>query len=236
VFGDPLVFVISSLFLIPAALIAIPVHELGHGYAALAEGDPTPRNRGFLRADPRLFIEPYGLIAVFLANVGWGARIPINEYRLRGWWGKIAYALAGPVANLVLAVITGLALRQTLAAGGLFRVDTIIQSPLGYASFLLYALFFLNLSMFAFNLLPIPGLDGWQILEALFLRRNPRFFFNANMNRRQIWMVAILVVFAASLLARVSLLGIAMAPFFQPLSTLIFGTCIGYPGLTPCLR
>jgi len=234
--GDPLVFLVSSIFLIPAALLAIPVHELGHGYAALAEGDPTPRNRGFLRPDPRLYIEPYGLLAVFLANVGWGAPAPINEYRLRGLWGKIAYALAGPVANLILAAIAGIALRQTLAAGGLFRVDSIIQSPLGYASFVLYAIFFLNLSMFAFNLLPLPGLDGWRVLEALFMRRNPRFFFNANTRRREIWMVSILVVFVGSFFAHVSILGIVMAPFFQPFSTLIFGTCIGYPALLPCLR
>src|ERR1700730_18193817 len=86
--GDPVVFLVGALFLIPALLLAIPVHELGHGLAAYAMGDPSPRNRGFFRPDPRRLLNVYGVVAVFLANVGWGNPIPVNEYRLRGGAGR----------------------------------------------------------------------------------------------------------------------------------------------------
>lgn len=231
--GDPFIFLVTAVFLIPAALVAIPAHELGHVLAAYWQGDPTPRNRGFLRIDPRLFIEPYGLVAVFLAKVAWGQPAPINEYRLRGVWGRIVYALGGPVGNLAVGVVSGLALRELTAAGVVINTASFIQTPLGYLMFIVYGIFFLNLSTFAFNLLPIPGLDGWRVLEAIFRPRHARFFFDANSRRREIWMVAVLVVLVASFLG-VPLLAAVLIPFFTPASNAILGTCLGYYGLVPC--
>ncbi|MGH7904037.1 MAG: site-2 protease family protein [Candidatus Dormibacteraceae bacterium] len=232
-FGDPYVFLVTAVFLIPAALVAIPVHEMAHALAAQWQGDPTPRNRGFLRYDPRLFIEPYGLIAVFLAKVAWGQPVPINEYRLRGVWGRVGYAVAGPGGNLLVAIVSGIALRALLGTGAVIDQASLVQTPVGYVAFIVYAIFFLNLSTFAFNLLPIPGLDGWRILEALFRHRNARFFFDANMRRREIWMVAVLVVFVASFLGY-RLLAVVLIPFFAPASDAIVGQCLGYYGLLPC--
>src|SRR4030088_2887288 len=105
--GDPVVFLVGALFLIPAILVAIPVHELGHGLAAYSMGDPVPRNRGFFRPDPRPLLNVYGVIAVFLANVGWGNPVPINEYRLRGVGGRVIYALAGAAPHPLVAVALG---------------------------------------------------------------------------------------------------------------------------------
>ena len=232
-FGDPYTFLITAVFLIPAALIAIPAHELGHALAAHWQGDPTPRNRGYLTFNPRLFIEPYGLIAVFLAKVGWGQPVPINEYRLRGMRGRIAYALAGPAANLVVAAVAGVAVRALLQQGVFFDLASFAQSPLGYLAYVLYGIFVLDLSMFAFNLLPVPGLDGWRVLEAIFRARHAKFFFDVTMRRREIWMVAILVLFAASFIG-VPLLSAVMIPFYAPASLLIFGHCAVYYGLYPC--
>lgn len=233
-FGDPIVFLIGSLFLVPALFVAIPVHELGHGLTAYLLGDPTPRNRGFLRFDPRLFFNAYGILAVFFLNVSWGEPVPVNEYRLGSIGRKLAYALGGPAASLLAAVVCGVALRLLEPLGAFANPTTLVQPPLGYVATILYALYFLNLATFAFQLLPIPGLDGWRVAEALFRDRNPRFFFDAWANRTTIWLVCAIIVFLGPLLLRFSILGLAVGIFFQPASSLILGQCTGYVSLQPC--
>ncbi|HZV50750.1 MAG TPA: site-2 protease family protein [Candidatus Dormibacteraeota bacterium] len=234
-FGDPIVFLVGSIFLIPAIAIAVPVHELGHGLAAYLAGDPSPRNRGYLRPQLRPFVNVYGVVAAFLANVTWGNPVPINEYRLQGPWRKLAHALGGPVANLLVAALAGVVLRALLAAAAVPNLGTFAQPPLGLLATLCYAIFFLNLSTFAFNLLPVPGLDGWRVVEALFRNRNPRFFFDVAARTQTIWVIAVLIVIFAPVLLRFSVLDAAVAIFFQPASNAIVGQCAGYVVLRPCL-
>ena len=233
--ADPVVFLIGCIFLIPAVAVAIPVHELGHAVAAVLMGDPSPRNRGYFRPQPRLFINVYGVVAAFLANVTWGNPVPVNEYRLQGVGRKLAFALGGPVANLVVAAVFGVLLRVLAGTGALVNPATLDQAPLGYLATIVYAIFFRKLSTFAFQLLPVPGLDGWRVVEALFRSRNPRFFFNVAANTQTIWMIALLVVLFAPLLLHFSVLDTAVAIFFQPASTGILGQCVTYVVLHPCL-
>jgi Zn-dependent protease len=233
-FGDPVAFLVTALFLVPAVIVGIPAHELGHAYAASLLGDRSSLNRVRHNFQPRFFFEPYGVLAAFLANVSWPLPIPVNEARLRGR-AQVLYALAGPAANLAIAVVFGLVVRFLIAAGVIFNPGSIIQTPLGYVEFIAYAMFFLNLAMFAFNLLPIPGLDGWRILETLFRRRNPRFFFDAWSRRREVWTFCAIAVVLSSFLLHINLLGIVVAPFFEPFSQLILGRCAVYTSLQPCL-
>ena len=232
--GDPIVFLIGSIFLIPAVLVAVPIHELGHAVAAVLMGDPSPRNRGYLRLDPRLFYDVYGVVAAFLVNVTWGSRVPVNEYRLTGTGRKLVYALGGPAANLVAAAVFGVLVRVLMGLGAFPDVATFAQPPLGYVATIVYAIYFLNLSTFAFQLLPVPGLDGWRVAEALFRNRNPRFFFNVAEKRQTIWLIAALVVLLAPLLLRFSVLNAVVGIFFQPASSAILGSCTGYVVLDPC--
>ncbi|HEY8814217.1 MAG TPA: hypothetical protein VIP57_03835, partial [Candidatus Dormibacteraeota bacterium] len=111
---------------------------------------------------------------------------------------------------------------------------------MGLIGAILYAIVFLNLSIFAFQLLPIPGLDGWDVIETLFRSRNPRFFHNAYARRRDIWIALFVIVFLFQLFQGRSLLGLAMSPFYTPASLISLGQCGTYaiPGLTgldPCL-
>lgn len=234
-FGDPVVFLIGSLFLIPAILVAIPVHELGHGVAAYFAGDPSPRNRGYLRPRPRLFINVYGVILAFLANVSFGSPVPVNEYRLQEKWRKLVWALGGPAANLLAAIVFGIVLRALLAQpGALISFAPRLQSPLVYVTNIVYALYFLNLSTMAFQLIPMPGLDGWRIVEILFRDRNPRFFFNVQGRQQTIWLVAVGVVFLGPLILHFDVLSAVVGIFFQPASSAILGWCGGYTTLVPC--
>ncbi len=229
-------FLVAAVMLVPALLIAIPLHEMGHAAAAYLLGDRSVRYFGYFTWNPRRFIDPLGVIAVFIALVGWGKKVPVQPNRIHTMGQKVLFELGGPAANLLAALAFGVVLRFLLAAG--VRVPS-IGSPLEIAAYLVYAIWFLNLSMFAFQLLPIPGLDGWDIVEALFRNRNPRFFFNVSARRREIWIGAIVVIFIGSVF-RVPVLNLVMSPFYTPASLISLGICTGYgvPGfnqLSPCL-
>ena len=228
-------FLIFAFALVPALLIAIPVHELGHAVVAYLLGDRSIRYFGYFTWNPRRFIDPLGALAVFIALVGWGRRVPIQSNRISTTGQKVVYELAGPAANLVVGILLGLLLRVLLISG---PADT-VSFP-GVLMTVVYAIWFLNLSIFAFQLLPIPGLDGWEVVEALFINRNARFFFTVSTRRQQIWIGAIVLIFLFQIFQGANLLAVVMSPFYTPASLISIGTCTGYaiPGLTglsPCL-
>src|SRR5438128_11387416 len=210
--------------LVPALLIAIPLHEMGHAAAAYLLGDRSVRYFGYFTWNPRRFLDPLGVIAVFIALVGWGKKVPVQPNRISSMGQKVLYELGGPPANLLAAVVVGVILRVLFGIGN----EPSISSPIGILTYLLYAIWFLNVSIFAFQLLPIPGLDGWDIVEALFRNRNPRFFFDVSIRRREIWAGCVVVLIAFQFFQRVNLLQYVMAPFFEPASLISVATCVGY--------
>jgi len=229
------VFLVSAVMLVPALLIAIPVHEMGHAAAAYFLGDRSVRYFGYFTWNPRRFLDPLGVIAVFIALVGWGHKVPVQPNRISTMGQKVLYELGGPAANLLAAVVVGVILRVLFGIGN----EPSISSPIGILTYLLYAIWFLNVSIFAFQLLPIPGLDGWDIVEALFRNRNPRFFFSVSSRRRAIWIRGIIVICIGRVF-RGPVLNLVMSPFYTPASLISLGTCMGYgvPGfnaLAPCL-
>ena len=120
----------------------------------------------------------FGVIAVFMALVGWGRRVPIQPNRINTMRQRLVYQLGGPAANLLVAVVLGPVLRALVASALRFDPGCCHGVSIGA---LVYVIVFLNLSIFAFQLLPIPGLDGWDVVETLFRSRNPRFFYNVVM-------------------------------------------------------
>lgn len=235
-------FVLGCLFLTPAVLIAIPVHEMGHAAAAYFQGDRSVRYFGYFTLNPRRFLDPLGVVACFLALVGWGKRVPIQSNRISTARQKVVYELGGPAASFATALVLGLVYRALVQIG----LPAASPLPIGFSSAsgviteVVYVILFLNLSIMAFQLLPIPGLDGWNIIEALFHNRNPRFFFDVHTRRREIWGGVFLVWILVSLINRTNLLNYVMSPFFHPASLISINTCLGYgiPGLAflfPCL-
>ena len=226
---------IGLLALVPALLIAIPVHEMGHAAAAYFQGDRSVRYFGYFKPDPRRFLDPLGVLAVFAALVGWGRRVPIQANRINSVRQRVIFELGGPAANLAVAIILGILLRVWAGAG----LPVSYDSAVGIAGLFLYAIVFLNLSIFAFQLLPIPGLDGWNIVEAIFRNRNARFFYNVEVRKREIWAGCVVVLIVFQFLQGFNVLNLVMTPFFQPASLISIGECDGYrvPGFTglyPC--
>ena len=149
---DPIGFVAFVI----AIVLGITVHEFMHAYAATRLGDDTARLMGRLSLNPMAHLDPFGTLLIVLAGFGYGKPVPFNESRLRSALGVSGVALAGPFANVVLAALCGLPLRF----GG---VD-----PLGGAyTVILESIVFWNCILAVFNLIPIPPLDGANVVYGL---------------------------------------------------------------------
>ncbi len=159
---------------IVAAVLAITLHEAAHGYAALAEGDPTAREQGRLSLNPLRHVDPVGtlLLPGFLVIsqllvigrvemlFGWAKPVPVDVFRMGDpRWGMVRVAAAGPAVNFVLAILAALAVHplQWLA-------PSLPPDIAEWLLRLLVLLIFANLVLGLFNLLPILPLDGGRIL------------------------------------------------------------------------
>jgi Zn-dependent protease len=146
-------------------LIAMTVHEFAHNYVGWRMGDPVPQREGRLTLNPLVHIYWPGWIMWVLVGFGILGSAPISEYRMRDRrWGYFWAVLAGPLSNLLLATFTALLYRFNLwEFDGSFSARQVIPDLNQFMT----RFFFLNLSLFLFNLLPIYPLDGWHILRKL---------------------------------------------------------------------
>jgi Zn-dependent protease len=153
-FNEPLVFFTWVL----AFLIALSVHEFSHAWSATLQGDGTARRLGRLTLNPVAHIDIIGLMAVLFIGFGWGKPVPFNPYNLK-WpkWGPVLVALAGPVSNLVFATV---ALVLLYVFGPSLGVDNLL-------TIFLFITAQLNVMLLAFNLIPLPPLDGSKVVLAL---------------------------------------------------------------------
>jgi Zn-dependent protease len=152
------------LIIAPPILLALSFHEYAHAYIANKFGDDTAKQSGRLTLNPLAHLDPIGTIMIFLVHFGWAKPVPVNLHRLRNPKKDMLWiSAAGPLANMILALISGLLLRFIFAIGGAPNQHSII-------GLLIYAVFMslqINLALAIFNLLPIAPLDGSKILFGL---------------------------------------------------------------------
>jgi len=155
----------EQIAIISALIISIVFHEMAHGYAANALGDPTARLAGRLSGNPLVHLDLLGSIIVpgllFFGNAGilfgWAKPVPYNPYNLNNKkWGEALVAVAGPAVNILLAIIFAVIIR-------LAEILQLSSSFVDLASYIVY----INLLLAVFNMLPFPPLDGSKILMAL---------------------------------------------------------------------
>jgi len=156
--GQSLQEIILRLALIlPLILFSLSVHEFAHGYVSTRLGDPTPGQSGRLTLNPLAHLDPLGTLALIFSSIygigfGWAKPVHINPRHYRNpVQGLFLVSVAGPLANLTLAAIFGLAYR-------LSSVDLMFNYPL-LGLFLSYGVI-INLGLFIFNLIPIAPFDG----------------------------------------------------------------------------
>lgn len=165
-FSNPSYY-LSWVFVI---VFSIVLHELGHGFAAIWQGDDTPRLMGHMTWDPVVHMGPVSLALVAVFGFGFGA-MPVNPSRFRSRYGDAIVSFAGPAMNILIALIS-------LTILGLWMRTSGDMSPAEWGAWLgpsdgtavflvgriLLLLGFLNIVLAVLNLMPIPPLDGSNVL------------------------------------------------------------------------
>ncbi|MFD4927521.1 site-2 protease family protein [Peribacillus butanolivorans] len=157
-----LVYSLEELpYVIVSLLIAFTVHEFSHAYVAYKFGDPTAKNEGRVTLNPIQHLDPIGTLLILIAGFGWARPVPVNRFHFKN--PKLAGVLvsfAGPFSNLLVAIL-GFLIFYGLLASGVgpdlpFFVETFLRILIN-----------LNILLFVFNLIPLPPLDGYRIVQDL---------------------------------------------------------------------
>ena len=157
--------------LLLALVVAITFHEFCHALSAKELGDLTAARQGRLSLNPLAHLDPLGSMMILLAGFGWGKPVPVNVYNLRpplgARRGMSIVAAAGPISNVVMAVLASVPIRLgfvDLSVVGFIAFDGRTDDPIAY---FLQAIIILNLALASFNLLPIAPLDGFKVVLGL---------------------------------------------------------------------
>ncbi|GGK10877.1 site-2 protease family protein [Deinococcus malanensis] len=146
--SNPTAFVIIAA----ALVLSLAIHEFAHAWTADRLGDPTPRRYGRVTLNPVKHLDPLGTLLLLLVGFGFAKPVPINPMNL-GRWGTLWVSAAGPISNLLIALVSALLLK--------------VVPPTDLTLTVLLTVLTINVVLAIFNLIPIPLLDGSRILGAL---------------------------------------------------------------------
>lgn len=205
----------NILTLAPGFIIGLTFHEFSHAFAAYRLGDPTAKMAGRLTLNPVAHLDLIGSLMLIFAGFGWAKPVPVDPHYLRSPRRDMAIvAVAGPVANIIVAIACSILLHALDFIG--------TAAGISVSQFVLMVLvqgIWINVILAVFNFIPIPPLDGSRIVAGIvpeewnhgyeqFERYGPMFLFG-------------LILLAS--LSGISILGRIMMPVAQPLFRLIMG-------------
>ena len=211
----------EAVIIIIALILSIVLHEMAHGYAAHWLGDPTARLQGRLSLNPLVHLDPLGSILVpallFFGNAGfifgWAKPVPYNPYNLSDQrYGEAKVAAAGPLVNIVIALVFSALIRFAATLG-------LSETFIDIASYVVY----LNILLALFNMIPIPPLDGSKILTAFLPWRAAQSYRSFTMWFEQYGLIA-------SLLFIFIFINVFWAPFSVVVGS-VFALFTGISGL-----
>ena len=201
----------SFLILAPPILLAITFHEYAHGWTAMKFGDPTAKMMGRLTLNPLVHLDPIGTLMLFLVHFGWAKPVPVDPRYFSDPKRQMLWvALAGPVANMILAFFSGILIIGFASSNFMFSSNTAI-----IGNMLVYSLQ-INLALAVFNMLPIPPLDGSKILRGLLPYEYEHIAFQ--MEQYGPWVLMSIILFG--MMTGVSLFWIFIGPFVSFFSSL----------------
>ena len=135
-----------------AIAVAISVHEFGHAYSAYLLGDDTAKMYGRMTLNPAKHLDIMGLIAMLIVHIGWAKPVPVNPNNFKNYKvGNVIVSLAGVTANIIISIICVIIKKHV----NMYAITEITSAIIIY-----------NVSFAAFNLLPIPPLDGWGVISS----------------------------------------------------------------------
>ncbi len=150
---------------LPGIVIGLAFHEFAHAFASDRLGDPTPRSQGRLTISPLPHIDLFGFLMILFMGFGWAKPVQINPKHYKNpRRDSIIVSAAGPFTNLIIAAIFVILGKLFLSSTFPYSLrENIVSSVLGIIDYTIW----INIILFIFNLLPIPPLDGFQIVSNL---------------------------------------------------------------------
>ena len=146
-------YILSNILVqIVGIAVAISVHECGHAYSAHLLGDDTANMYGRMTLNPAKHLDIMGLIAMLIVHIGWAKPVPVNPNNFKNYKvGNVIVSLAGVTANIIISIICVIIKKHV----NMYAITEITSAIIIY-----------NVSFAAFNLLPIPPLDGWGVISS----------------------------------------------------------------------
>lgn len=208
------------ILILASFVIAVTIHEFMHAYTAHKLGDNTAQRLGRITFNPMAHFDPLGffgmvMIAVGFPFIGWGKPVPVQPGNFRGSWarrrkeGMLVVAAAGPLSNVAQALIVAIPLQYMLRNGvGSIEVMQAMETFIR-----------INILLAAFNMIPIPPLDGYKILTGIL----PDFWTPILRPLEQYgFMILILFVFVGGRIGGGSMFSAMIGPVFDSLYRLAF--------------
>ena len=194
------------ILLLPTLLFALCFHEFSHAWVAYKLGDDTAARMGRLTLNPIAHLDPVGALMILFVGFGWAKPVPVNPFNLRNMrLDMMKVAFAGPVSNLLLALVGGLLLRLT-------GYTTYFEASLGGSIPLLLIWFVqINIMLAVFNLIPLPPLDGSRIFSGLLEHKYPDLVHNLQVFGPRI----LLGVIVLGYFTNIHILGWFLQPFLN---------------------
>ncbi len=164
--GDPVSWITTHLLMLPAILIGLSLHEFGHAIVSDKLGDPTPRNQGRVTINPIAHVDPMGLLCLIFAGFGWGIPVQVNpSYYKHRRRDEALVAIAGVTMNFIIALTSTIILKLIITFGS----NSFLYSTIGDVVVDIFQyMISINVVLMVFNLLPIPPLDGFNLITQIF--------------------------------------------------------------------
>ncbi|NPV55238.1 MAG: site-2 protease family protein [Anaerolineae bacterium] len=196
-------------------VIAFSVHEFAHAWSATQLGDDTPRLNGRLTLNPLAHLDVMGSLMLLVAGFGWAKPVPVNAYALmrRSPAGLMLVSLAGPLANLLMAILAAVPLRLNLFPAS--YSSGLLPTPYSF----LLEFMVINLLLMLFNLIPLAPLDGEKVATYFLPARWARSWDSIRPYSPLILMALIFVL----PMVGVDVIGWIMRPAMNSLITLLIG-------------